>query len=136
IAASGGGERSWWRTAVWSARKALDSSSHARSIRRCSRDRGSSVRANARIHTAMAPPNWRGGHALYGIITHRQNRGDLCHHRSDTIRDIMLAWAVLSSTMGGSYWCAAPHGVAAATGRWQGGLLRRVRASNKAASGQ
>ena len=36
------------------------------------------------------------------MITHKQNRGDLCHHRHDTTRDIMLAWAALSSTMDGS----------------------------------
>src|SRR5262245_31219177 len=68
------------------------------------------------------------------MITHRQNRGDLCHHQSDTIRDIMLAWAALSSMMAGSYWCDAPHDVAAATGRCQGGLLSQMRLSNRPSS--
>ena len=33
----------------------------------------------------------------------------------DTTRDIMLAWAALSSTMDGSCWCGAPQ----ATWPWQ-----------------
>src|SRR4029453_10140243 len=64
----------------------------------------------------------------------KQSRGDLCHHRHDTIRDIMLAWAVLLSTMDGSCWCGAPRDVAAATGRCQEGLLSRMRQSNRRSS--